>query len=141
MPTSATWQSYSAVVEVDWKDTEPVKTAESQALKRAAGYLGIGRYLYDNRSPWAEFDGYRFKNEPVLRLPPDAMSASDLKALRESLGVSIEALTAALTFFQSTVKTDRYTLLAKFMVEVAPYLSGLDGTKAFNLLGSGNNNE
>lgn len=48
-----------------------LKAAVSDALKRAAVKVGIGRYLYRAPAQWADFDPKtkRFVRTPVLRLP------------------------------------------------------------------------
>lgn len=40
------------------KESEPLKAAASDGLKRAAVKFGVGRFLYDLPSSWAEIDAY-----------------------------------------------------------------------------------
>jgi hypothetical protein len=43
---------------------DPMKSAYSDALKRAAVKFGIGRHLYDMEMQWLPFDGYRITGKP-----------------------------------------------------------------------------
>lgn len=43
---------------------DPLKSAYSDALKRAAVKFGIGRHLYDMEMDWKPFDGYRIIEQP-----------------------------------------------------------------------------
>jgi len=51
---------------------DPMKSAYSDALKRAAVKFGIGRHLYGMEMRWLPFDGYRIltTNEPVQAPKP-----------------------------------------------------------------------
>jgi hypothetical protein len=52
------------------------KAAFSDALKRAAVKLGIGRYLYRLKSQWVDWDAQKRQFVRVPTLPPDALPKS-----------------------------------------------------------------
>jgi len=56
---------------------DPVKSAYSDAFKRAAVKWGIGRHLYDMEMQWLPFDGYKVatpdppkSSGPAIKVPP-----------------------------------------------------------------------
>lgn len=59
-----------------------LKAACSDALKRAAVHLGIGRYLYNLPSEWCDYDSKknRFADNPPFKLPAWALPAGARKA-------------------------------------------------------------
>lgn len=54
-------------------DGDKLKAAFSDALKRAAVKLGIGRYLYRLPHQWLAYDGQRRQFSEAPRLPPWAL--------------------------------------------------------------------
>ena len=61
---------------------DPLKTAYSDALKRAAVKFGIGRHLYDMEIEWLPYDGYKIlEQSPKLRqnkaTPPQPQRQQD----------------------------------------------------------------
>ena len=61
-------------------DGDKLKAAFSDALKRAAIKLGIGRYLYHLPCQWVEYDPQARRFVTVPRLPPWAMPAAKQSA-------------------------------------------------------------
>ncbi|MDD3013358.1 MAG: Rad52/Rad22 family DNA repair protein [Candidatus Gastranaerophilales bacterium] len=55
--------------EASTEDKEPLKSAVSDALKRAAVKFGIGRYLYRSPKVWYRFDDKKgeFIDKPILK--------------------------------------------------------------------------
>lgn len=98
VPPAEEWITKSDVGgESDQKDGgDRMKSAFSDALKRAAVKFGVGRYLYNIPHRWAEIDPHKktFVKEPVLAddflPPPEAVGEAKgvlLKALAERGGV------------------------------------------------------
>jgi hypothetical protein len=54
---------------------DPLKSAYSDALKRAAVKFGIGRHLYAMEMQWLPFDGYRITDKPRQPQQPPAKVA------------------------------------------------------------------
>lgn len=53
-------------------EEEPLKSAVSDGLKRAAVHFGIGRYLYEIPAIWAEYDPHKRRFVETPRLPASA---------------------------------------------------------------------
>lgn len=61
---------------------DPMKTAYSDAFKRAAVKFGIGRYLYDEEIQWLPYDGWRVdtsKAETLHQPEPEPISEEELR--------------------------------------------------------------
>jgi hypothetical protein len=50
-------------------EEEPLKSAVSDALKRAAVHFGVGRFLYDLPAQWAEYDAQKRRFVEKPRVP------------------------------------------------------------------------
>ena len=71
---------------------EPWKSAESDAIKRAAVLFGIGRYLYSLPSLWLPYDGFKFTVDPY-----DAVFNEDGSIKAEAIAKNTKRKTAKTT--------------------------------------------
>lgn len=111
-------------------DVEAEKGAISDAFKRAAVKWGVGRYLYDVKTPWVELENKRIKPTEMPKLwralgvaapdreehPPELPEASPEPPARKEPAISEEAIkwrnlilaNAKLTDLESFVRQPEY---------------------------------